>query len=96
MNPEAKRLHMSIGSRIEKSGWIDAHSQPLAGWLSGARRSGGWAVAVTALAVFTGAMAAGAVVAGEPLLLVIAASAWLLALAFHLWTTAEPDDRTRA
>ena len=90
MNPEANRLHMSIGSRIEKRGWIDAHSHPLAGRLR-TRPSGGRAVALTALAVFTGAMAAGAIVAGEPLLLVIAASAWLLALAFHLWTTAEPD-----
>ena len=79
---------MSIGSRIEKRGWIDARSQPLAGWLS-ARLSGGWAVAVTALAVFTGAMAVAAILAGEPLLLVIAASAWLLALAFYLWTTAD-------
>ena len=79
---------MSIGSRIEKRGWVDSHSEPLAGWL-GARLSGSWAVAVTALAVFTAAMAIAAIVAGEPLLLVIAASAWLLALAWHLWTTAD-------
>jgi hypothetical protein len=39
--------------------------------------------------VFTAAMALATIVAGEPLLLMIAASAWLLALAWHLWTTAD-------
>ncbi len=79
---------MSIGSRIEKGGWIDAHWQPLAGRL-GVRPSGGWAIAIAVLAVFTAAMALATIVAGEPLLLMIAASAWLLALAWHLWTTAD-------
>ena len=79
---------MSIGSRIEGRGWIDVRSLPLGDRL-GDRLSGGWAIAIAALALFTLVMAVAAIVAGEPLLLVIAGSAWLLALAFHLWTTAD-------
>ncbi|MGH2923248.1 MAG: hypothetical protein ACRDKH_04375 [Solirubrobacterales bacterium] len=79
---------MSIGSRIEKRGWVDAHSRPLSAWF-GARGWSRWNIALRALAVFTVAMALAAIVTGEPMLLVIAASAWLLALSVYLWTTAE-------
>lgn len=87
MASEANRIHMSIGSRIEKSGLIDASTR-----LPALRRAGDWspwAIAVTALAALTVVLALAALVAGEPLLLVIAASAWLLALSVYLWTTAE-------
>jgi hypothetical protein len=78
---------MSIGSRIEKSGLIDARSR-----LPDLRRIGDWSpwtIAIAALAGLTVVLALAALVAGEPILLVIAASAWLLALSVYLWTTAE-------